>query len=871
MVVGSAFQPGEPVRAVGFGEFSGRVVLATGGAGGVQIWDVEAGELLGRFGGIGDVRAVAFGDIGGRAVLVAGGGLGVHISDPRDGGQLLRFGQAESVYALVLADIGGLSMLLTAGTAGLTGWDTASGVQMLRPVSAPLLSVTCGTFHDRTIIAAGGNGGYCRIWDALTGDQLHRIEGLALPVLSLAFGTVSGRALVAAGVGDGAWLLDPSSGERRRLMSGGGAVEAVAFWSAADRPLVAGGCSDRTIRLWDPSTGEELARLEGHLGFVTAVALGELYGRYVLASGSDDGTVRLWDPATGEQIRPEPRGPIDADVQFTAYRPRQVRPGRWYDLLAFAHRTQAVEGSDGEIIDPMVEMERQAGTALGTERGRYGSVSTDAGAAVPRGTDLFFEPWLERAEFNPEHVAVRWEEPVHRAAFRLRVARAEHGERLAGGLRIFVGPLLIGELTFQIMVSTSAHEPTPIERGEPLVRYRKIFASYSHEDVAVVEAVAGTTESLGDEYLLDARSIRSGEQWAARLEQLIEQADVFQLFWSHNAMRSQFVRREWEHALSLQRAGFVRPVYWEEPLPADPEADLPPAALSELHFSRLALSASPGSRRFSAGDQRAGVSMPHRSEAAAEATSVSEPVHAPPAVRGAPRAEPPRTKVATTHDVFVSYSSSDIETARRLVQHLEDTGLRCWIAARDISPGADFADQVLRAIDTSRAVVVLVSDAANSSPHVRRELERTIGLGREIIPLQVGATVSPDKLSYFFSGAQRIHIGTNPDAQALEAVVVALRGGSRGRNGRPPVPFHEVVSEGGSTVRPATRHRLATFALLCAATLVLAPLGLILGLICLVSSRNREEGRIAAWAAVVVSLAVLIAAGGAAAYLVASG
>ena len=77
------------------------------------------------------------------------------------------------------------------------------------------------------------------------------------------------------------------------------------------------------------------------------------------------------------------------------------------------------------------------------------------------------------------------------------------------------------------------------------------------------------------------------------------------------------------------------------------------------------------------------------------------------------------------------------------------------------------------------------------------------------------------------------------------------------------MPFHEVLSQGVSTVRPITKHRLATFALICAATLVLAPLGLILGLAYLASPRRTEEGRIAAWTAVVVSVSVLIVAGGA--------
>ena len=38
-----------------------------------------------------------------------------------------------------------------------------------------------------------------------------------------------------------------------------------------------------------------------------------------------------------------------------------------------------------------------------------------------------------------------------------------------------------------------------------------------------------------------------------RLLELIDEADIFQLFWSSNSMRSEYVRREWEHALALGR------------------------------------------------------------------------------------------------------------------------------------------------------------------------------------------------------------------------------------------------------------------------------------------------------------------------------
>lgn len=69
-------------------------------------------------------------------------------------------------------------------------------------------------------------------------------------------------------------------------------------YSPDGRYLATGG--NPPVRIWEVSSGREIARLEGHTGLVTALAFSP-DGRY-LASGSYDRSARIWDLSTGTAV-----------------------------------------------------------------------------------------------------------------------------------------------------------------------------------------------------------------------------------------------------------------------------------------------------------------------------------------------------------------------------------------------------------------------------------------------------------------------------------------------------------------------------------------------------------------------------------------
>jgi hypothetical protein len=296
---------------------------------------------------------------------------------------------------------------------------------------------------------------------------------------------------------------------------------------------------------------------------------------------------------------------VDENVQFTVYRPRAIRPGLWYPMLAFAHLAERRPNAQPEEADPIEQVKALAQQQLGKSTSEYVSRLSDAGQAIPRQSELTFAPIVEGVEFNPARRTFQWLEDVHQEDFRLRAASSPTAVTARGRLTVFLGVVILADVELVIRIDDLAPQPstpagpaiptakmqnaTPSGELEPTsaTPYRKIFPSFSNRDRQIVEQVERFGSAIGDVYLQDLVALRSGEQRGARLRELIDEADVFQLFWSTNSMRSEHVRQEWEHALSLRRPNFVRPTYWEEPMPTSDDPLLPPEPLRQLHFYAL--------------------------------------------------------------------------------------------------------------------------------------------------------------------------------------------------------------------------------------------------------------------------------------------
>ncbi len=142
-------------------------------------------------------------------------------------------------------------------------------------------------------------------------------------------------------------------------------------------------------------------------------------------------------------------------------------------------------------------------------------------------------------------------------------------------------------------------------------------------------------------------------------------------------------------------------------------------------------------------------------------------------------------------DIFVSYSQPDRDCAVELTQRVEAEGLSVWIAPRDVSPGADWATEIIDALSDARIMVLVFSASTNDSPQVRREVERAVHKQLLILPFRI-EDVEPSKSLEYFLSAEHWLDAFPPPRQPYYAQLCAhlkrLMGGTAATVAAPAVP-----------------------------------------------------------------------------------
>jgi hypothetical protein len=161
------------------------------------------------------------------------------------------------------------------------------------------------------------------------------------------------------------------------------------------------------------------------------------------------------------------------------------------------------------------------------------------------------------------------------------------------------------------------------------------------------------------------------------------------------------------------------------------------------------------------------------------------------------------------YDVFISYTDSDKTTADAVCATLEASEIRCWIAPRDIMPGADWSAAIVEALGRCRLLVLIFSADANESVQIRNEVVQAVSNGLVIVPFRIEATAPSKSLAYFMGGVHWLDALTPPlemHIQRLVTTVRALLSAERSKPGSPGLAGKARPMTGAApSVRPESK------------------------------------------------------------------
>ena len=126
-------------------------------------------------------------------------------------------------------------------------------------------------------------------------------------------------------------------------------------------------------------------------------------------------------------------------------------------------------------------------------------------------------------------------------------------------------------------------------------------------------------------------------------------------------------------------------------------------------------------------------------------------------------------------EIFISYSSNDLQQAETVRNVLEKNGLSCWMAPRDIPGGSNYTKEIPIAIRNCKIFVLILSESAQSSHWVLKELDSAVNCGKVILPFMLEDCALNDEFNFLLTGAQR-YSAYQKKAEAMETLIGRIRG-----------------------------------------------------------------------------------------------
>jgi hypothetical protein len=307
------------------------------------------------------------------------------------------------------------------------------------------------------------------------------------------------------------------------------------------------------------------------IGLVDAIA--EYLRHLTLASNEPSGTSLLASSVVSGTVPPSLTPPQPELVDVSAFAPKSARDGEEVLVQVFLHTVDKAKLVRARARAADETTARRDVTTLATQvcRGQLVTVILDAqGVSVDDPTQQ-----------------IEWTGQPQACRFLLTLPESKHDSEHIVRIRVLVDSIPRGRLAFKI--PTSAGTRPASSKGELVgtaTDFKRVFLSYASQDLAKVLQCAQVLKSAGLTYFQDLLELKPREKWEPRLFEEIDRCQLFLLFWSSHAAKSEWVIREAEYALAQQTKS--RPAEVPEIAPVileGPPVPPPPESLKHIHFN----------------------------------------------------------------------------------------------------------------------------------------------------------------------------------------------------------------------------------------------------------------------------------------------
>ena len=125
-------------------------------------------------------------------------------------------------------------------------------------------------------------------------------------------------------------------------------------------------------------------------------------------------------------------------------------------------------------------------------------------------------------------------------------------------------------------------------------------------------------------------------------------------------------------------------------------------------------------------------------------------------------------------EVFVSYARVNRERVLQLVERMRSAGVGVWIDEGGIHGASLWGQEIVDAIESSKVMLLMLSDASITSDNVVKELSIASEDKKPILPVYLHQAVIPKSMRYQLAGIQHIEYFEGNEDAAFRSMCVAL-------------------------------------------------------------------------------------------------